>query len=198
MCLTRQHVVVASMHQAGSIHLYKLPDFSTLRRGMNTLREPPPLVIWLTLPEADQRYVHTALFGAHIYNEYSETPCFYLHFWGFADGCRTLLTWRVDPSVTGSPVAEVSEIPLPQCAQATTREGLLFLMKRRLETSNLCITLISERMLDDWERTLEFNLPTELQSGVLGPRFDLVSGRILITSTGVSPYSMHVYLAEVV
>lgn len=193
--------MVARVHQETSMLLFKLPDFSALRPGMNTLQGTPRLIAQLTPPD-DEYQSHIAYFAAHVYDQ-SLAPSFDLYSGYTSGGVGTLVTLRVNPSAKGSPVAEVSRTLLPQERRyATTGGGVLLFSDSRLDPNPapwLYIMPISERGWDDQKRTLKFPLPAELRSGGgFDPSFDIVSGRILLTVRDDRRESLYVYIAEVV
>ena len=194
-------MVVIRLHQENSILLYKLPDFSTLRPGINTLQETPRLITRLTPPEGEHQ-PHVAYFAAHVYDQ-SLAPCFDLCFGCTDGGVGTLLTLRVDSSATGSPVTEVSRMTLPQERRfATVGGGTLFFSDSRMDPNPapwLYIIPLGEQGWDNQKRTLKLLLPAELRSGGgFDPSFDLMSGRILFTRRNDHSESLYVYIAEIV
>ncbi|KAF9645675.1 hypothetical protein BDM02DRAFT_3271535 [Thelephora ganbajun] len=198
ICLPCPGVVVAYLHRTNSIFLYKLPDFSTLRPGVNTLREAPHLITQLTDGQCQPQI---ACFGADIYDQ-GLAPYFHLHFGCTSDCGDILLTLRVDSSTAGFAVTEVSQLFLTlERRHSDAGEGVLFFSHPRLNTSEvswLHIIPVSEPGWDEWRRALIFRLPAKLPLGAAPELdFDLISGRLLFTHRNGHHDGLCVYIAEI-
>jgi hypothetical protein len=159
--------------------LYKIPDFSTLRPGANAFREEPCLVTPLT-PPGSRYKLGDAYFGGHVYDP-SLDPSFYLHFKDISGGF-TLVTLRVDPSLTGShdpgsPITEVTQVFFPERYDYVETGGGVVIATG---LPWVRIIRVSDSKPDDRERTLNLHLPPNFHNtGKASLYFDLVSGRVL-------------------
>ena len=174
--------------------MYELPDFSTLRRGANTLRETPRIIS--LQPPGSQYLLERAYLGAHIYDR-SLNPSFHLSISRKSDGgvASKLLTWRVDPSAAEHPVTEESQVALPELPRhAETEEGSIFFWPRMRDHWVYLVVPVGELGWNDRTNVLKLRLPTGMSIGpVFKPSFDLASGRVLFMAPGGS-----VTMAEII
>jgi hypothetical protein len=168
--------------------LYELPDFSTLKGGVNTLREPPRIIAFQA-PSIGGYRLNNAYLGGDIHDQ-SSNPPIHLHIdhdWDH-DAAPRLLTLRVDPSAPGLPVTEVLQlITSRRPITVAMEEGVIFF--RCGTVSDPWIYLVVPVGEPEWDRMsiLKLRIPAGLSRSrfdALTPSLDLASGRMLFINFG--------------